>query len=196
MQVDSRLLCSPAHSFRMKEFSNVVSAADCETIIVECSTEWARSGVFSVEEGKFVASTSRTSDIVAITKKQLLADRPVLCPILANICERTGTEFAQLAGVNILRYSVGQQFDLHYDGTYCTLLVYLNTVEEEAFGKTSFPMAGYSIQPTQGKAMLWNNVCKSASGFEPDSFALHQGFPLLQGQKYAMDLFFDSIQTF
>jgi prolyl 4-hydroxylase len=61
----------------------------------------------------------------------------------------------------------------------CTLLVYLNDVQEG--GETVFPRAGWSIQPRAGNAIYFES-CNRRGQLDPQS--LHGGQPVVRGEKW------------
>ena len=94
------------------------------------------------------------------------------------------------------RYSVGQQFKLHYDFFHVgeaywpameasggqrtwTAMAFLN--QPEGGGETCFPNAAVKVAPRTGNLLVWNNL--NAAG-EPNEFSLHQGMPVTAGVKY------------
>jgi len=94
------------------------------------------------------------------------------------------------------RYQVGQQFKPHYDFFHkgeaywdemqrtggqrtWTAMVFLNDVE--AGGETNFTHAAAKVTPRRGNLLCWNNM--NGIG-EPNTYAMHQGMPVLGGTKY------------
>ncbi len=58
-------------------------------------------------------------------------------------------------------------------------MVYLNT--PESGGQTHFPLAGLSIAPKKGKAILFYNVDDLG---HIDEMSLHAGRPVVDGEKW------------
>ncbi len=94
------------------------------------------------------------------------------------------------------RYLPGQEFRSHCDWFYTdaeywpkeagrggqrswTAMVFLNDVEEG--GMTDFKALGYSIQPTKGVLLAWNNANPNG---DPNKWTLHAARPVIQGSKY------------
>jgi len=103
-----------------------------------------------------------------------------------NIPE-TNSDFLQL-----VKYEEGQFYKDHHDylshhvyrqcgPRIVTLFVYLNDVEEG--GETTFPELGLSIQPKQGKALIWSNVLNDAP-YAQDPTTRHEAMPVVKGVKY------------
>ena len=66
-----------------------------------------------------------------------------------------------------------------------TVLAYL--VQPDAGGKTAFPKLGLGFDPKVGDALCWWNV--NDAGRE-DPATLHAGEPVLEGEKWALNLWF------
>ena len=105
----------------------------------------------------------------------------------------------------VVHYEVGQEYDYHWDSfdksddTYnekyvsqqggqriITALGYLRDVPKG--GETGFNRLGVNVQPKQGTVVIWYNV-------EPDTtkrelLSQHAGLPVLEGEKYAFNLWF------
>lgn len=94
------------------------------------------------------------------------------------------------------RYAIGQQFKPHFDFFHeteayweemqasggqrtWTAMVFLNDVEEG--GQTFFEQAAVKVTPRRGNLLTWNNMDESG---QPNSFAIHQGMPVIAGTKY------------
>lgn len=95
--------------------------------------------------------------------------------------------------LQLLRYEVGQFYAAHHDYVpfhlqrsfgvrILTVFFYLNTVEKG--GGTHFPQLGITIQPKQGRVVLWPSVYPD----DPDRRDLsteHEALPVEVGVKYA-----------
>lgn len=94
------------------------------------------------------------------------------------------------------RYLPGQEFRSHCDWFHTdaeywpheaqrggqrswTAMVFLNTVEEG--GLTDFSALGYSIQPTMGVLLAWNNANREGA---VNKWTLHAATPVVSGVKY------------
>lgn len=104
----------------------------------------------------------------------------------------------------VVHYEVGQEYDYHWDSfdisdeeynekylktggqRLVTALGYLRDVPKG--GETGFNRLGVNVQPKQGTVVIWYNV-------EPDTnkreiLSQHAGLPVLEGEKYAFNLWF------
>lgn len=100
------------------------------------------------------------------------------------------------------RYREGQEYKFHCDyfptnvsywpamreqgGQRCwTAMIYLNEVTEG--GETTFPHAGLSMEPDEGRLLIWSNLRKDGS---PNPDTLHAAQPVRQGTKYVLTQWF------
>lgn len=126
---------------------------------------------------------------------------PDVAPRLAqaiDIClsDLTGIDPSYSEPLQGQRYDVDQYFKAHHDwftpGTdefeeHCsvggqrtwTAMVYLNEVDEG--GETDFPSLGFTVTPSPGLALVWNNLYPDGS---PNYATLHESLPVKQGSKY------------
>jgi prolyl 4-hydroxylase len=105
----------------------------------------------------------------------------------------------------IIYYDINQEYKIHYDAwnndkkrclqhggqRMLTTLVYLNDVEEG--GNTYFPKLKLSIQPKKGRILVFENCIKNTNNVHP--LTQHTGTPVLQGEKYAFNLWFREKNT-
>lgn len=99
-------------------------------------------------------------------------------------------------------YDIGHQFKPHMDyfekedlkkyaehlgqRTY-TFLLYLNTVNTG--GETYFPELDLKFNTKEGSALIWNNLLSNG---DPNPFSIHQGLPIIDGQKFIITKWFRS----
>jgi prolyl 4-hydroxylase len=138
-------------------------------------------------------SSARTSESMFIDAD---ADDPILTLIEDRIAQRLSIPKENGEAMQILRYDIGQEFTPHHDyfdeneqgqnlhvkkrnNRLATLLMYLNT--PEAGGETIFPLLDIKIQPVKGDALIFYNCNPNRKG---NPLSLHQGAPLLQGEKW------------
>ena len=67
-----------------------------------------------------------------------------------------------------------------------TALAYLNDVKEG--GETDFPEINVSVKPNKGDVVVFHNCIEGTTEINPD--ALHAGSPVVQGEKWAVNLWF------
>ena len=83
----------------------------------------------------------------------------------------------------VLDYSVGQEFQPHFDGQQrvLTFLVYLN--DDYEGGETEFPVLGARWKGRKGEALFFWNVAPDGS---LDERMLHAGLPVTRGEKWML----------
>ena len=103
----------------------------------------------------------------------------------------------------VLHYSNSQEYQPHLDTfdtadegylsylknggqRIVTALAYLNNVEKG--GETSFPNIGKVVTPETGKIVVFH-LCKKGT-IETNTDALHGAMPVIEGEKWAFNLWF------
>lgn len=108
--------------------------------------------------------------------------------------EKSNTEESQ-----IQHYRVGNQFKAHWDyfdpkedGEFLkngqrtwTFMVYLNDVEKG--GETQFVKLKQNVYPKKGTAVVWCNIKEDGT---PDEMTMHQGSPVIEGEKWIITKWF------
>jgi prolyl 4-hydroxylase len=99
----------------------------------------------------------------------------------------------------IQHYRVGNEFKAHWDyfdpkedGEFLkngqrtwTFMVYLNDVEKG--GETEFVNLKQNVYPKKGTAAVWCNIKEDGT---PDEMTMHQGSPVLEGEKWIITKWF------
>jgi prolyl 4-hydroxylase len=119
-----------------------------------------------------------------------------------RICHVMGMKPRQGETLQGQRYAVGQQFKAHHDFFHTTepywpeersrggqrswtAMIYLDEPAEG--GETSFPNAGFLVQPRTGMLLAWNNM--DADG-KPNPRTLHESLPVKAGVKNVVTKWF------
>lgn len=119
-----------------------------------------------------------------------------------KIVQTLGVDIASGEPIQAQHYGVGQQFKAHTDyfepGTNeyerfaktrgqrtWTFMIYLD--QNCKGGETEFPHLGLSFRPTQGTALIWNNLLPSG---HPNPNTLHQSHPIISGEKMVVTKWF------
>lgn len=174
---------------------NFMSASECAELIKQAVNKLSRSTVVHHETGKSVENSARTSWGAFFGK----AETPLIAEIERRISQRVGIPVENGEGLQVLRYTVGQEYAPHYDYFYntetfvvnpldnggqriMTVLVYLNT--PTLGGATCFPDAGTEVAARQGRALVFS--------YEPtpESKSLHAGMPVIAGEKWVITKWF------
>lgn len=99
----------------------------------------------------------------------------------------------------IQHYRVGNEFKAHWDyfdpkedGEFLkngqrtwTFMVYLNDVKKG--GETEFVKLKQNVYPKKGTAVVWCNIKEDGT---PDEMTMHQGSPVLEGEKWIITKWF------
>ena len=165
------------------------------------------STVVDAATGKSIDSLIRTSAGTFLDRGQ---DR-VVTAVEQRIAELTMVPVENGEGFQILRYTVGQKYEAHFDyfsdkwnarpesggNRVATLLMYLSDVEEG--GETVFPSSprpvhqtgdgwsscaqrGLAVKPRKGDALLFFSLDLKG---QLDSASLHAGCPVIKGTKWS-----------
>ena len=101
----------------------------------------------------------------------------------------------QLEQLVVVKYEPGQYFNVHHDGIFrpVTVFIYLNDLPENGGGETHFPELGIRVSPKAGTAVVWKN-----SSFDPITQSLlqddrlrHAGLVTKHCTKYGINCFFN-----
>ncbi|MEV9641465.1 2OG-Fe(II) oxygenase [Mammaliicoccus sciuri] len=160
---------------------NMLSDEECDELIRLAADKVKRSKIGTTrEENELRTSSSMFIDdsenlIVARVKKRVSA--------VMNIPIEHGE------GLQILRYTPGQQYRAHHDffsaeskvtnNRISTLVMYLNDVEQG--GETFFPHLKFSVSPRKGMAVYFEYFYSDQM---LNDLTLHGGAPVVEGEKW------------
>ena len=116
-----------------------------------------------------------------------MAEDLVVQAVNRCIAAATGTEANWGEPLNILKYTPGQQYRPHHDGTstdnvsvrVLTALIWLNDQFEG--GETDFPKINVRVRGGVGDMLVFRNASDSG---EIDDRTTHAGLPVTQGVKW------------
>lgn len=127
--------------------------------------------------------------------------------VIAGVCERTsvlvGQPLDNAESLQLIHYGSSQEYAPHFDaweadseaGMRCmkrggqrlvTCLFYLNDVP--AGGGTTFPKLKLEVSARKGSLLVFHNCLLGSTVRHPHS--LHGGMPVLEGEKWACNLWF------
>jgi prolyl 4-hydroxylase len=166
-----------------------LSPTICENVIKELKSNLEASTLTRDDPTDPYFRTSSTG-IFSKTSTQDFVDKKMSDIILAKKSETP----------QIQHYDISQEFKPHWDGfdpkydkkfydkgqRSWTFMIYLNNVEEG--GETHFPKLGETIVPKLGRAVIWYNLDKNG---DLDRDTLHQGKPIVKGEKYIITKWFN-----
>jgi prolyl 4-hydroxylase len=175
--------------------SNFLSPEECDYLIRIASPQLARSTVVNElsndgDEKIDFRRTSRGMFLMQYQRDKLIQD------IDKRLADLTGFPRENGEIIQVLLYEKGAEYQPHYDffdphssggaahlqrggQRLATVIMYLNT--PVSGGETTFPLAGVSITPVKGSAVLFYNCLPSG---DVDYTALHGGAPVLAGEKW------------
>lgn len=163
---------------------NVLSNEECDELIrlAMAKDNMKRSKIGTTREVNELRTSSSMfleeseNDIVATVEKRVSS--------IMNIPIEHGE------GLQILKYTPGQEYKAHYDffsstskaannNRISTLVMYLNDVEQG--GETFFPKLDFSVSPQKGTAVYFEYFYTSQNVNE---LTLHGGAPVIAGEKW------------
>jgi len=167
---------------------NFLSAYECLELI-NLIRNHHRPSTTTNDKGKYQNyRTSQTCDLS-------LLDSPLIAEIDRRICKMLGISADYSEGIQGQWYNIGEEFKEHTDyfepnstefsnfaaeqgQRTWTFMIYLNSTQ--AGGTTFFPKLNLSFAPSQGRAVIWNNLKPDGS---PNPLTLHHGMPVEEGYK-------------
>jgi prolyl 4-hydroxylase len=175
---------------RVVVFGSLLSAEECDELIVMARQRLVRSSVVNVDSGADELHDARTSEGTYFTR----GSAPVFQRIEARIAALLDWPLENGEGLQVLRYGVGAQYKPHYDyfdplhpgmrsilkrggQRVASIVMYLNT--PHSGGATIFPDAKFEVGAIKGNAVFF-----SYDRPHPMTRSLHGGAPVTQGEKW------------
>ncbi len=169
---------------------NLLSPNECQHIINKAKDKLFSSTM--IVNNQEVVNASRNSKSAFITSNGVLpTDDAVIHRFLSRLSRLCGTPTTHFEGMKVVNYQKDQQYLAHYDffrehdnflqtagDRMYTFFIYLNTLQPEDGGTTSFPKINLTCQPHAGDGLFWVNI----HPLHPDQYednALHSGDPVL-----------------
>lgn len=160
---------------------NVLSDEECDELIRLSIDKMQRSKIGTTRE----ENALRTSSSVFIEEN----DNVIIARIEKRIEAIMDIPMAHGEGLQILRYTPGQEYRAHHDffssksnvanNRISTLIMYLNDVEQG--GETFFPHVNLSITPRKGMAVYFEYFYTDPA---LNDLTLHGGAPVEVGEKW------------
>lgn len=177
IQEGERLSASPD----VRLFRHLFTPEECDYLVRVAEPGFAPS-VVTDASGRQYPDPVRTSEGSAF--HWLIAD-PAVHALNLRLAAASGTGVEQGEPLQILRYSIGQQYRAHLDAVpgapnprVATALVYLN--EDYEGGATRFVRAGLDVRGRKGDGLVFRNTLSDGRG---DPAAEHAGLPVTKGVK-------------
>ncbi|WP_242221407.1 2OG-Fe(II) oxygenase [Bacillus cereus group sp. BfR-BA-01380] len=160
--------------------ANVLSDEECEMLIQMSKNKMKRSKI----------GVSRKINDIRTSSGTFLEESEVTTRIERRIASIMNVPTKHGEGLQILKYTVGQEYKAHYDffaensaaannNRMSTLVIYLNDVEEG--GETFFPKLNLSVSPKKGMAVYFEYFYQDAS---LNKLTLHGSAPVTKGEKW------------
>lgn len=163
-------------------FPGLFAPAECDHLARTAAPNLQPSFVVHPGTGRPERDPIRTSDGFEL---HWFLEDPAVHALNRRLAAATGTSVGQGEPLQILRYSVGQEYRPHLDGVpglanqrVLTALVYLN--DGYRGGGTAFPRVGLIVEGRRGDVLVFRNA--SASG-RTDPLSEHAGLPVAGGTK-------------
>lgn len=160
---------------------NMLSEEECDELIRLSADGLKRSKIGTTREENEVRTSSST--FIDETENVVVARIEKRIEAVMNI------PIAHGEGLQILRYTPGQQYKAHHDffsaksnvtnNRISTLVMYLNDVEQG--GETFFPHLNFSVAPRKGMAVYFEYFYNDPT---LNDLTLHGGAPVEIGEKW------------
>ncbi|MDC2867430.1 MULTISPECIES: 2OG-Fe(II) oxygenase [unclassified Bacillus (in: firmicutes)] len=160
--------------------ANVLSDEECEMLMGMSRNKMKRSKI----------GVSRNINDMRTSSGTFLEESEVTTRIERRIASIMNVPIEHGEGIQILKYTVGQEYKAHYDffaensaaannNRMSTLVIYLNDVEEG--GETFFPKLNLSVSPKKGMAVYFEYFYQDTS---LNKLTLHGSAPVIKGEKW------------
>ena len=176
-----------------------ISQGECEEILAYSWQNMERSTVAS-KDGKGQKHDKRTGSNTWLQHDA----SPIIKGVADRISQMVRMPLKNAEPFQVVYYKENEEYDYHWDSfdesddvateeytknggqRLITVLGYLRDVPKG--GETGFNHLGVNIQPRRGSVIVWWNVEPNTTKREIKS--QHAGLPVLEGEKYAFNLWF------
>ena len=176
-----------------------ISQEECEEILAYSWQNMERSTVAS-KDGKGQKHDKRTGSNTWLQHDA----SPIIKGVADRISQMVRMPLKNAEPFQVMYYKENEEYDYHWDSfdesddvateeytknggqRLITVLGYLRDVPKG--GETGFNHLGVNIQPRRGSVIVWWNVEPNTTKREIKS--QHAGLPVLEGEKYAFNLWF------
>jgi prolyl 4-hydroxylase len=146
----------------IRVIDNFCTQEEADYLINKARERLAKSRV--VVDGKAVFDSGRTSSHAVVFHRY--EQDPAVMPIVARGAMLAGVPVDQAEQIYVTRYNPGELYHGHYDVSedfmtthrLCTMLIYLNDLDENQGGATYFRDLNVAIRPRRGRAVCWTNT--------------------------------------
>ena len=172
---------------------NFLSNKECDEIIKLSKNRKFTRGFVLDSDSENTVSEIRTNSLIWIEHETNHLTKKIVNRIssLINLPPENAED------IQLIRYKKNEQYKHHYDAFHIesdltsnqrlfTALVYLSDVEKG--GETDFKELSLKITPKKGKLIIFQNCLED--NITPHPKSIHAGLPVLEGEKYAFNLWF------
>ena len=163
---------------------NVLSNEECDELIKLSKDKMQRSKIGKTRE----IDELRTSSSMFFQESE--SENETVARVEKRIATIMNIPIEHGEGIQILKYTPGQEYKAHYDffsstskaannNRISTLVMYLNDVEQG--GETFFPKLNFSVSPQKGTAVYFEYFYTDQ---KMNELTLHGGAPVITGEKW------------
>ncbi len=192
------------NKIKLWTFDNFVTPEECQQLLdLAESKGYVSSEVQSLKDTTAEPATGQGSMKVQARNSttSFVGDSPI-CDVFINKAKnalkklKIPVDFCEVEGLQVQKYLPGQKYNPHYDTfedkestkqRWWTVMVYLGPSTGLEGGSTTFPNINESVQPKQGRAVIWNNLKDNHCR---DTNTLHMGSEVTKGTKYVVTIWF------
>lgn len=176
---------------RIVVFPSFLSESEVASVIAVANLKWHESTTVGLETGDPVTTPYRTGKISDMPPESVEH-------IVKRLCETTKTRDKQCEGLQVLNYSVTNEYREHTDwfdpripgvrkvfrrGGQRIYSVLIGLKQAEEGGELHFKNINLKLKIKPGDAVIFENVKPNGV---PDRLTLHEAMPVLKGEKLVM----------
>jgi prolyl 4-hydroxylase len=177
----------------IRVIDNFCTAEEANYLIEKARKSLAKSRV--ILDGKAVLEKGRASSHAVVFHR--FRQDPKVLPIIARGAMLIGVPVEHAEQIYVTRYGPGEFYHGHYDFSddflsshrLCTLLVYLNDLDDSQGGATYFRDLNVAMRPQLGRAACWTNINPDGSVHQE---TLHAALPIEdeEAEKWVIQIWF------
>ena len=167
---------------------NFISDKECENLISFCEeSDLFKRSVIMASESDQKHSAHRTSSSAMMEINQSV---PIINNLKEKIADFLNIDTTKIEKLQCVRYFESEGFKPHFDSYVkkrkLTCLLYLN--DGFVGGETYFPEVDFRVTPKKGSLLIFQNLDENN---ELITQSFHEGSPLLEGVKYACNIWIE-----
>uniref|UniRef100_A0A6C0LXX5 Fe2OG dioxygenase domain-containing protein n=1 Tax=viral metagenome TaxID=1070528 RepID=A0A6C0LXX5_9ZZZZ len=192
----------PSEKLQLYELDNFMNELECNKMLEIINSLNLRPSTITYIDNKPIDNNFRTSSTCDLGNIKSSEYTQFIKDLEYRMGKILGINPNYSEGIQVQKYTAGQQFKHHHDwfgkdeqgyenivknqgNRSWTFMVYLNTTPKG--GETEIVSIGKKFKPIRGKALIWNNLNKDGSG---NFDTLHAGVPIIEGEKYIITKWF------